>query len=221
MGVYLAFFPVEASMILHGGTQLTANGSRAYFLKKNIRWELLPTYFIGILPVLAAFYILKFVPSKGLIYILLGSFPFLSMILRSTNILYLTIEKAFHAFWCGVFITIVHLTAGASGVVLTEFYIHSNLNRKEIVGTESLTQSTAHLCKLLYFVAVMSNWDQMSSIDGYVYPLIVVASILGTYLGKQVLLRLSDIHFKKYAKIIIRSVAVYFFLKGLGEMGWI
>lgn len=220
MGVYLAFLPVEAAMILHGGTQLTANGSRAFFLRKNIRWELLPSYFIGILPVLIVFYVFKFVPSKGLIYLLLGSFPFVSMFLRQTNILYLTIEKAFHAFLCGVFITIVQLTAGASGVVLTEFYIHSRLNRKEIVGTESITQSTAHLCKLLYFVAVMPSWEQMSSIPWFVYPLIVIVSIWGTFLGKKILVRLTDNSFKKFAKVLIRSVAVYFFFKGLREFGW-
>lgn len=219
MGVYLAFFPVEAAMILHGGTQLTANGSRAFFLKKYIRWELMPTYFIGIIPVLIAFYLFKFVPSKGLIYILLGSFPFISMFFRRTNILYLTIEKSFHAFLCGVFITIVQLTAGASGVVLTEFYIHSSLNRKEIVGTESFTQSTAHLTKLLYFMVLMSDWGQMSEIAWYVYPLIIVTSIAGTFAGKQILVRLSDLHFKRYAKIIIRGVAVFFFFKGLNELG--
>lgn len=219
MGVLLLFFPVEQAMIVHGVTQFIANGSRAYFLKESIRWDVIPKYFLGIIPVLVLFYSLHYVPSKGVVYLLLGLFPFISLILRRLNLFHLNIEKSFYAFLCGVLVTIVQLTAGASGVVLTEFYIHSQLDRKEIVGTESFTQSTAHVTKFLYYLFIL-GWDRATDIlPVYYYILIIVLSVWGTYLGKVVLLKMSDKYFKKYSAIIIRVLALFFVYKGLKELG--
>ena len=39
MGVLLALLPLSQAMVLHGSVQLTSNGSRAWLLRRHIRWR--------------------------------------------------------------------------------------------------------------------------------------------------------------------------------------
>ena len=47
MGVYVVALPVRDAMVLHGVTQLAANGSRALFLVEHARWRVVGTYAVG------------------------------------------------------------------------------------------------------------------------------------------------------------------------------
>lgn len=42
MAVLATTLPIAAAMMLHGAVQLTANGSRAWFLREHIQWMVLP-----------------------------------------------------------------------------------------------------------------------------------------------------------------------------------
>jgi len=74
MAVLATTLPVAAAMILRGAVQLTANGSRAWFLRSHVEWNVLPWYAAGAGAVLALFIAVNLVPDAGLILLLLGLF---------------------------------------------------------------------------------------------------------------------------------------------------
>ena len=62
MAVLVTVLSVASAMMLHGAVQATANGSRAWFLRKHIRWEILPAYLVGSALALGVFTVLVIVP---------------------------------------------------------------------------------------------------------------------------------------------------------------
>ena len=55
MATLVWVYSVAAAMILHGAVQATANGSRAWFLRQHIRWDILPNYAAGAVLAVGAF----------------------------------------------------------------------------------------------------------------------------------------------------------------------
>ncbi|MBD3647696.1 MAG: sulfite exporter TauE/SafE family protein, partial [Pseudomonadales bacterium] len=76
MGVFGFFLSVPAAMVLHGVAQAASNGSRIWLHRHHLKWHILPPYFLGALLVLGLFTLVSFVPAKGLLFLLLVSFPF-------------------------------------------------------------------------------------------------------------------------------------------------
>ena len=84
MGVFGFFLSVPAAMVLHGVAQTFSNGSRVWLYRRHIKWRVLGYYSIGAFAVLGLFATLTFVPSIGLVFILIGCFPFLALALPTT-----------------------------------------------------------------------------------------------------------------------------------------
>ena len=47
MAILVAVLPVATAMMLHGAVQSFSNGSRAWFLRRHVRWDILPWYAVG------------------------------------------------------------------------------------------------------------------------------------------------------------------------------
>ena len=80
MGVFGFFLSVPAAMVLHGIAQAFSNGSRVYLYRTHIKWSVLAPYTIGALVVLAVFAALTFVPDIGVVFVLIGCFPFIGLL---------------------------------------------------------------------------------------------------------------------------------------------
>src|SRR5260221_9513626 len=72
MGVLLALLPLPAAMMLHGISQLTANGWRALLLKDEIDWRVFRGFALGAAAALLAFALLQLVASKAVALIAMG-----------------------------------------------------------------------------------------------------------------------------------------------------
>ena len=148
MGVFGFFLTVPAAMVLHGIAQAFSNGSRVWLYRRHIKWRVLVFYCVGALVVLAAFSIFRFVPDIGLVFILIGAFPFLALLLPDR--IDLDMEKPGVSFSSGIVVTTAQMVAGASGPVLDIFYVPSAMNKEEILGTKAITQTFGHILKLIY-----------------------------------------------------------------------
>ena len=149
MGVFGFFLTVPAAMVLHGIAQAFSNGSRVWLYRHLIKWRVLVFYCIGALVVLAAFSIFRFVPDIGLVFILIGAFPFLALLLPDR--IDLDMEKPRVSFSSGIVVTTAQMLAGASGPVLDIFYVQSAMSKEEILGTKAVTQTLGHILKLIYY----------------------------------------------------------------------
>ncbi len=215
MGVFTLVLPVTQAMVLHGLAQLAANGSRALIHVRGIGWRILPPYIVGALVSLAVFSLIAFKTEKWLIYLLLGTFPFVAMKLRKW--LELSIDNKWHAALCGLIVTALQLAAGVSGPILDVFYLKTKMNRHQIVASKAVTQKLGHAIKLFYygwgadalFPASLPTWTPYA---------VVALACVGSILGAKVLDGLSDATFQKISRGMIKVLGAVYLVQGLNGL---
>ena len=206
MGIFSFFLSVPAAMALHGVAQTVSNGSRIWPHRKHIRWNVLIPYSVGSFLILLLFIITALVPQKGVIFILIGSFPFIALLVpRHIN---LDMERK-------LVVTTAQMLAGASGPILDVFYVSSKLTRYEILGTKAITQTLGHVIKLGYYAFFLTL-----SIDlpGWIFPAVIVGAIMGNWIGKQIIEKINDELFKRIGRYTIMLIGVVYLGKGVLEL---
>lgn len=209
MAGLLVLLPVPAAMILHGVAQGTANGSRAWLLRDHIRWSILPAYALGAAVAFALLAWLLWVPPRGLILIVIGAFPWLARF--STTLARLSIEDRRGALTCGFVVTLAQVLAGTSGPLLDVFYLRTRFNRFEIIASKAFTQTVGHLLKLAYYGVLIEAVAPQASLA----IAAVALATTGTWLGRQLLERLSEAAFKRWSARIVLGLGTVSIALGL------
>jgi hypothetical protein len=161
MGVYALALPVQVAMILHGITQLFANGFRAFLLRERIYSAGLGWYALGAAIALACFTWLALVVAGPVLFLLLGAIPLsLSALPRRFAPRF---ERRGSAAACGALVTAAHLLAGVSGPLLDVFFVRAELDRFEVIATKAVTQTAGHALKILYFAILCLDRSSISS----------------------------------------------------------
>src|SRR5688500_17001950 len=80
MGVYAATLPVASAMVLHGATQIVANGSRAALLREHIAWRGVGLYAVGAAAACALLWGVRYVPDTRTVFLALGLVPFVAVL---------------------------------------------------------------------------------------------------------------------------------------------
>ena len=215
IAVLVLVLPVPSAMILHGILQGVANGSRAWILREHIRWEILPTYFIGVCFVFIFFLYTSIVVDAAIVLIIVGCFPWVSQFLPKGKGLNITNRST--SLLCGVIVTAAQLIAGASGPLLDAFYQRTPLTRHEIVASKALTQTLGHIFKIIYFSIVVVTQDEykLEGFSLWLIPVAVAASITGTHLGTRLLDRISEERFRQWTNILILAIGAAVSLRGV------
>ena len=214
MGVFAFVLSVPAAMVLHGVAQAVSNGSRVWFYREHIAWHVLWPYCIGAIVCLGLFIALRFVPSKGLMFILIGLSPFIA--LRLPESINLDIERPAVAAGCGFVVTLTQMLAGASGPVLDVFYVKSEMTRHEVLGTKGITQTVGHLIKLGYYGTLLTAAS--AELHWLVYPAVIGAALLGNTVGRTVVERISDVQFRTVGRWVICAIGSVYVGKGAWEL---
>ena len=213
MGVFGFFLSVPAAMVLHGIAQAVSNGSRVWLHRNHLRWNVLIPYSAGSFLILAAFVMFTFVPNKGLLFLLIGSFPFITLLLPKS--IDLDMQRKPIAFLSGLVVTTAQMLAGASGPVLEIFYVKSSLTRHEILGTKAITQTLGHIIKLVYYAFFLSLSTELPL---WIFPAVILAAILGNNLAALVIEKMNDESFKRIGRYTIVVVGTVYIGKGLYEL---
>ena len=212
MGVLLAVMPVSAAMMLHGITQMAANGWRAWLWRRHIDWRVFRGTVYGALCVLAIFGALQLVGSRPVVYVILGLTPFASYVLPTS--LKLNVDRRVHSFACGVVCSVLSLLAGISGPLLDVFFLESRMSRQAVVATKAASQTFAHLSKIFYF-----GWLLRSAAQGEVewpFALAMVAlAVVGTTLSRKALDRMTDNDFRRWTRYTVTTIGVFYLGNGV------
>jgi uncharacterized membrane protein YfcA len=212
MAILVSTVSVATAMMVHGVVQATSNGSRAWFLRSHIQWQILPTYVIGSGVALAGFMALALVPDPGVVLILVGVFPWLARIIP--NLKGLDINRPSTSFACGIIVTSAQLIAGASGPLLDVFYLNSALSRHQIVASKALTQTLGHLIKLGYYGVFIGVVENMAA---WFYFAAMATAVLGARIGTRLLDRLEDDTFRRVSGWVILAIAGICVISGVLE----
>jgi len=210
MAILVSLTPVSTSMVVHGLVQATANGSRTFFLRRHIEFNILPAYLLGAAVSFTLFTLLAIVPEAGIILIAIGIFPWAARLLPLLK--GLDVTRGTTAMSCGLLVTAAQLFAGASGPLLDVFYLNSKLTRYQVIATKAFTQAIGHLIKLVYYGVVIGVTQTLPL---WLLAAAIATSILGTRLGTSLLSYLSEHHFRRVSSLVILCVGTLCILEGV------
>jgi uncharacterized protein len=211
MGALAFVLPVSAAFVTHGLLQIVSNGWRAVLHRQHICWPILWNYAFASVAAAILVWIIAFIPSKPILFLLLGIVPMLVWLPK--NWIELDASKRSHALISGFLVTGLNLSAGVAGPLLDIFFVRTALNRHQIVATKAATQVFSHLAKIIVYGVPL-----LTAGGGQVPPLWLFAfaipmSMLGTTAGGWVLDRLSDANFKRWTAWIVSAIGLIYLVK--------
>lgn len=210
MGVLALLLPVAAAFVTHGILQLVANGWRAVLHRQHIAWNIIGWYALASAAAGLLVVAITFVPSRPLLFLLLGLVPMLVWLPKSW--LQLDAQRPSHALISGFLVTLLNLTAGVAGPLLDIFFVRTELTRHQIVATKAATQVFSHAAKIIVYGGMLSGIGAAGMPPLCVFALAIPASMLGTAAGGRILDRMSDVNFKNWTAWIVTAIGlVYLF----------
>ncbi len=209
MGVLAWLLPVTTAIFLHALAQFFSNGFRAFLHRRHILWRPMGFYAAGLLTACVVMGLLQFIPSKPLVFILLGMMPFLQYVLPAR--MTLDFLRPRDGYLCGLLSTVLHLSGGVTGILLDLFFQKTTtLTRHQIIATKAATQTLAHIARLVYFGSAAVTIAGEDMFQPWFYGAIVLAALGGTVLSTYALNAMSDARFRDVTqKILIVLGLVY------------
>jgi uncharacterized membrane protein YfcA len=206
MGFYTALLPVPTAMVMHGGTQLVSNVTRAILLRKSVYWRGFALYVVGGLAAFALFLRIRYVPDPLVVFLGLGLTPFLAALLPAQL---LDFQRPGAAVWTGFAVVSGQLVAGAAGPLLDVAFLDTQLTRQQVVATKAVTQVFSHLVKLAYFLPAL----EAGSVTPALALCVLLATLLGTRIGTYMLEHMSDDKFRRYSRRIVYAIGAGYLVK--------
>jgi uncharacterized membrane protein YfcA len=231
--VLVAYMPLAEAMVLHGGLQLVANGTRALISARFVRRDIVRRFALAALVTTASgVAIVLLVPAAGQLaldarYVLIAtglvacSEPLLAYLHRTRRALALpSADTVRGGYVAGAINTALHLTSGATGPLLDVFFVRSALDRHENVATKAAVQSLGHALKILYFTTLGMSAARFTpsaataSGAAASFAVLAIASVAGTWLGRRVLDRLSEADFRRATRGLIVAIGIVSLVRG-------
>ena len=202
LAIIMLLVRTEYVIPLHAALQFISNGTRVAIFRKNINRKIAGYFMVGILPgVLLGIYTFSLL-DKSTIRLVMALFILISVYMPKFKSsgdasLRIFIPVGFVAGVIGIFF-------GAIGPFISPFFLRNDILKEELVATKATVQLISHFLKIPLFGFIGINVFQY-------WPLILILSIFliaGTFIGKKLLSRLSNKHFKNIFKIIITLIAI-------------
>ena len=214
MGLLVWVLPVQQSMMLHATSQFFANGSRAFIHREHLDYNSIKYYLMGLAFSFVVFCMITFVPSKIVVFSLMGVGPFIPVLLGGK--VKFDFTKPAQAFFCGAIVTCFQLIAGVAGPLLDMFFQKIAMTRHQVVSTKAFTQSISHITKFIYFGLIVRNTHETTaSLPLWIYVAVIPIAISGSHLAKYVLNRLTDVQFYKATQLMLWGIGAIYLGKAL------
>lgn len=202
LAVLALILPPAAIIPVHGMVQLGSNFNRALMLLKHIDWRLFFAFLPGVL--LGAFLAHLFLTDLPLNLLQLCIAGFILFLTWGPKIPAIALGK-FGTFIAALITTFVSMFSGATGPLVAAFVkqVHPN-HPVKIVANFAICMSIQHLPKALVFGAagfVFKDWLGLIT-------LMIISGAVGTWLGLQLLQRISSKHFNLVVNIILTLLAL-------------
>jgi uncharacterized membrane protein YfcA len=210
LGVMTAILPASVVVPTHGVAQLTSNFTRTFAFLKHVKLKLYGIYapFLLVGAGLATWLydgekMAWFKPGIGAFILIFLVWRRFSPKLRAPPI------------WVYPFVGtatgLLTVFVGATGPFIAPFFLRDDLTKEQIIGTKAACQATGHALKIPAFLYL--GFDYAAH-----WPLLVVlcaGAVVGTFLGKWLLGKLTQRTFVWIFEIVLAALAVYLIASGL------
>jgi len=196
-----SFLPAHILIPVHGVTQLFSNISRASFGYKEIYFDALPKYLLGSLVGVTFFSSLLLYLSFTYIPLFIGVYILLSLWSRKFDL----ILKKFESYYIMGFLQSgLSLFVGATGPMSMPMLMKDCKDPNQVVVTVAALSSITHTLKIFVFIALgFAFFDYLE-----LMILMVVGSVLGSYLGTLVRKKINIKHLVLFIKILLSCLAI-------------
>jgi uncharacterized membrane protein YfcA len=210
MGGLVYVMPVSQAMIVHGFAQFVSNVVRVYHWRHFILRRTVMEFIAASVFATTIFAWVRFVPSKPILIFVLGLSTLAVLLLPNAWAPKMT--HRYVPFLCGLAGTALILTAGVSGTFLDQFFQRTGLDRKTIIATKAAMQTTQHLIKVGYFLAVATVEPDATMLT--LLAIVPFAALLGANIARHVLERMTDHQFNWWTYRIVLVLGVYYVIDG-------
>ncbi|MBN8844123.1 MAG: sulfite exporter TauE/SafE family protein [Sphingomonadales bacterium] len=208
MGLLAWALPVAVALALHGVIQFASNLWRVILHRVHVAWRVLLWFGLGAAAAIAFFSVVIFVPSKFYVFLGLGLLPILVWL--PERLIRLDAANRWHALSGGFLSTGLSLVSGVSGPLTDLLFVHTELNRHQVVATKAVMQAIGHASKILVYGGLLLNAGVRATLPLSVSGTAIVASMAGIMVGGYILDRISDAHFRAGRRWIVTLVGLAF-----------
>ncbi|HJL15073.1 MAG TPA: TSUP family transporter [Sandaracinaceae bacterium LLY-WYZ-13_1] len=216
----LLLVPAAAVVPLHGAVQSVAGAARVVAFRRHVRWPIVGRFLAALMPgsLLGLGIVAWLVQLDTRILELLLALAILGSLVGRPRSRREAAEDAPAAaslrsfyvlgFACGVLTVIV----GSTGPLVTRALLLHGVTKEPHVATKSVVQSVGHALKIpLFGLALGFDFGPWAG------PLAAmgVAVLLGTWLGKRLLMRWSTARFVTVARVLLVLVALQILASGI------
>ena len=212
LGVLLIFFDVPTAMVLFSLLAATGNAWRVVSWWGHVNWRIMWGYAAGGLIATVLMGFVAFVPSKAMVYLILGLIPYLIELLPRHH--HPNIEWRGVPLLSGLVTTAIQLVAGNGGLLLDIFFQKSLLDRRMTVATKAICGAVGNLARMAYFGTIAGVEE---SFVLWAFIPAAILTIAGTMVAPYLLERMSDQEFRRWTRQIIFVVSAVY----LARAGWL
>jgi uncharacterized membrane protein YfcA len=214
LAVMLLRLEPAVAIPVHGIVQMVSNGSRAFFLRRHVRWQAVWRFAWPLLPGGAlGIWLLAYVPASGS-RIAIGGFVLASTWLKA----FFAIGKGDGATRAlplgGALVGFFSTLVGATGPLLGPFVLALELGSQGTIATLAACQIFQHASKVALFG--LRGFD----LGGYLLPsaLLCIAAIAGSAIGTRLLDHIPEKHFKFIIKLVLTALALHQLYVGITSL---
>jgi uncharacterized membrane protein YfcA len=211
LGSLLAVLTVAEAMSLYSVSQLTSTVSRVVLWRHHVKVGLIAPFVLGGASVAVICRFIELLPSKALIYILLGIVPFVTLALPAKILP--DIERPHGGVICGGICAALLVVAGSPGPIFDVFFQTTRMTRQEIIANKSLLQSISQLTRFVYFGSFFGSVE--ASLPLWIYFTAVALSLGGTFVASVILHKMDEAAFRRHTRTLIQVISATFVVRGL------
>lgn len=182
------FLKLDVIIPIHGVVQFTSNGSRVFYLIKNVKLNMfLPYIFGALIGTTYAVYLKQHYTISTTIPLSIVIILILYTVFKPKKMPQIKLpDWAF--FIVGILNGLMAIFVGAVGPFLAVFFVRDDLSKEQVIANKASMQLFIHLLKFPAFFALGFSYFEYWSIW---LPMIVV-SVFGTKYGISVLKKIDD-----------------------------
>jgi uncharacterized membrane protein YfcA len=220
LAIMLLYFDPLVAIPIPGATQLLANSSRPWVQRASVSWRIVGLYALPLLPAGAlGLPLAQAMPPRWTklaigVFVLLATWAprFLGMGARSEPADPETVP-ARRVIAIGAVTGFLAMHIGATGPLQAPFFLRLRTTRQGVVGTFAASQTCSHLAKVTLFgVGGFAFREHLGTLAA-----LCTAAVVGTWIGSQLLGRVSERAFRVLFQGVLTLVALRLVIwEGLG-----
>lgn len=213
MGILAWMLPPAMALALHGVIQFASNLWRAALHRRHIVWSVLLWFGLGAAVAVGVFALIVFAPTRFAVFLGLGLMPILVWL--PERWVRLDAANRVHAVGGGFVSTGIALVSGVSGPVTDLLFIHSSLNRHQVVATKAVMQAIGHASKIIVYGALLLGAAARDIVPLPVTATAIIASMAGIMVGAKLLDRISEAAFRASRRWIVTILGLGFLVQAM------